>query len=540
MHVVLVVDDELVAPNVQAAVQTAVGDQVQLHFFCWDASEPAEKQLGRVSDALEAESDLRPTALLLDVMFPMGDGTSKPLGMQLARELSARSVPVVVMSDKPDEFRSTNDRLAFLPKTKLADLKAVLDQMLVSGNAIYRTKLPGSERISPINSVFDRCATIVNGLFPLDEVMNPHELKQLFDSRPHPTSLWGVAPKSPLHIGYDRFFLKQIDLIRCGCDHTILLADLHVQLNDPEINVADLSLRTAYYQEAMSAVFGLSKAKFVLGSSFQFNRDYISRLLSCLAEVRAIRAYKATPTTVTDPAHLVSWQSKGQAATPKYEEFPADIGDRSLANLAYPVLQALDVYHQKADIALGDFGQKQIYANIGRDAKLRKYLAFDDEQKPPVLLFLENGTDIQGKPLMQSRQRDRITFHETHETLERKVMSVVAAEYSVNGNPLLDICRYSVLPWIDGPLNIERQGRHSLEIHDFEQLAHFYRLGHIHPSDLKQSVIAPLWTRISEFGQHFAKDEKRHLVSWIDVRSQIENILVQSPKGGKPINEKQA
>lgn len=328
-----------------------------------------------------------------------------------------------------------------------------------------------------------------------------------------------------MHLGYDRFILKQLDLIRSGCLHTVLLADLEVGLTSPHLDEADLSLRSAYYQEAMSAVFGLSEAEFCPRSSFQFDRDYISHLMRTLSDVRVLRAYRATPGGATDSAHLVMWQSKGTAAVPKYQEFPADISDRDLASLVYPVMQALDAYHQRADIVLGDFGQKQIYANIGRDNKLRQLLAFDENQSVPVLLFLENSSDILGKPMVKSKQADRITFHETPETLRHKINRIVAPEFIVDCNPLIEICRYSVLPWIKEPLIICRKKSRPIEVSTLDELANDYRLGHIHPSDLKTSILEPLRLRIDTFQQHFAQADKRHLVSWIDVKSNIENCL---------------
>ena len=65
-----------------------------------------------------------------------------------------------------------------------------------------------------------------------EEIITDEELAELIEKKKRPISYCGIAPTGPPHIGYYRAIAKQIDLIKAGFKHKVLIADLHAYLDD--------------------------------------------------------------------------------------------------------------------------------------------------------------------------------------------------------------------------------------------------------------------------------------------------------------------
>ncbi|MFP3946696.1 MAG: tyrosine--tRNA ligase, partial [Archaeoglobaceae archaeon] len=107
------------------------------------------------------------------------------------------------------------------------------------------------------------------------EVVTEEELRKLLETRERPRAYVGYEPSGEIHLGHIMTVNKLIDLQRAGFDVVVLLADVHAYLN--EKGDFDDIKRIADYNKRAFIALGLSedKTEFVLGSSYQLEKDYV-------------------------------------------------------------------------------------------------------------------------------------------------------------------------------------------------------------------------------------------------------------------------
>ena len=181
----------------------------------------------------------------------------------------------------------------------------------------------------------------------LAEIIGENELVKKLESGKQLKVYWGTSPTGKPHIGYFLPLIKIAQLVKAGCEVTILFADLHAYLDAMKTTWELLDLRTRYYELLIKQILlrlqvDLSKIKFVKGSDFQLTKEY------------TIDVYKFMSKITVDAAQ------KGGAEVVKQSDNPA------LSGLAYPLLQVLDEVYLQADAELGGQDQRKIFM-LSRD-----------------------------------------------------------------------------------------------------------------------------------------------------------------------------
>ncbi|MGC8609374.1 MAG: tyrosine--tRNA ligase, partial [Thermoplasmata archaeon] len=72
-------------------------------------------------------------------------------------------------------------------------------------------------------------------------------------------------------------------------------------------------------------------------------------------------------------------------------------------------------------------------------------------------------------------------------TIEKKIKSAYCPIGTIEGNPVVDILRYVILPYYKEEITINRPSG-NLKIASFETFKEAYEKQEIHPSDLKNAV----------------------------------------------------
>lgn len=181
----------------------------------------------------------------------------------------------------------------------------------------------------------------------LAEIIGENELIEKLQSDKPLKVYWGTSPTGKPHIGYFLPLIKIAQLVKAGCEVTILFADLHAYLDAMKTTWELLDLRTQYYEIVVKQILlclqvDLSKIKFIKGSDFQLSKEY------------TIDVYKFMSKITIDAAQ------KGGAEVVKQSDNPA------LSGLAYPLLQVLDEVYLEADAELGGQDQRKIFM-LSRD-----------------------------------------------------------------------------------------------------------------------------------------------------------------------------
>lgn len=181
----------------------------------------------------------------------------------------------------------------------------------------------------------------------LAEIIGEVELIEKLKSGKQLKVYWGTSPTGKPHIGYFLPLIKIAQLVKAGCEITILFADLHAYLDAMKTSWDLLELRTEYYEKLIKQILielgvDLDKIKFVKGSNYQLSKEY------------TIDVYKFMSKITVDSAQ------KGGAEVVKQTANPA------LSGLAYPLLQVLDEVYLEADAELGGQDQRKIFM-LSRD-----------------------------------------------------------------------------------------------------------------------------------------------------------------------------
>ena len=303
------------------------------------------------------------------------------------------------------------------------------------------------------------------------EVVTEKEVRALAENPEGKRAYVGYEPSGVLHIGHMLTANKLIDLQEAGFDVVVLLADVHAYLNDK--GTFEEIRETAARMREQFLAYGLDeeRTEFVLGSEFQFDREYVLDLHALELNTSMARAERAM-------AEIKS-------------------GDTvKVSQAVYPLMQALDIVYLDVDLAVGGMEQRKVHM-LARDT-----LPSIDEESPTVLhtpLIADLGSGI-GK--MSSSEGVTISMEDGTEDIADKVNSAYCPptadpESDDDGNerenPVLQIFEYHVFPRFERVV-VERPEQYGgdLSYDDYESLEADLESGELHPADAKSALASYL------------------------------------------------
>ena len=319
------------------------------------------------------------------------------------------------------------------------------------------------------------------------EVVTNEEIHALAESPENSRAYVGYEPSGVLHVGHMLTANKLIELQSIGFDIIVLLADVHAYLNGKG-TFAEIRETASQMREQFIA-YGLDsdQTEFILGSSFQFDEEYILDLHALEAETSLARSNRAMAAIKGDETATV-------------------------AHAVYPLMQALDIVYLDVDLAIGGTEQRKVHM-LARDT-----LPSIDADAPACLhtpLIADLTTGI-GK--MSSSSGVSISIEDDTTTLTKKIESAYcpptatpdpSGEGESRYNPVLQLFEYHVFPRFDDVV-IERREKHGgdLSYETYDSLEVDLESGDLHPADAKEALAAYLDTLI-EPGRAKVRDERK-------------------------------
>ncbi len=292
------------------------------------------------------------------------------------------------------------------------------------------------------------------------EVLTPEELGRLLDSGRKPVVYHGFEPSGSgaVHIGYMIALNKLIDFQKAGLKVTILFADIHAWLNEKG-SMEDIRKTARSYERCFRAL-GLDtrKARPVLGSEFQFRREYTEDVLKLSLKSRLARARRAMDVI-----------GRG-------EENP------HVAQVLYPLMQAADIKHLNADIASGDMPQRKIHM-------LARELLPSLGHAPPVSIHHEDLAGLTGGKMSSSKPETMIRIDESPGSMRKKISGAFCPPKVMGEeNPVFSMARLIIFPKVKRFV-VERPRKYGgdAEFSSVKELESAYARG-LHPQDLKEAV----------------------------------------------------
>lgn len=292
-----------------------------------------------------------------------------------------------------------------------------------------------------------------------EEIVTEEELKKLLKSKKKPVAYCGYEPNGPMHLGHFVTITKLRDLEMAGFKIIILLADIHAMLNRKSEETIKKEIDS--WKKTIKAI-GI-KAEIVLGSSFQFSKDYqfdVMRSAQSMSINRGLRSM---------------------------QEVARDIENATISQLWYPLMQVIDIKHLGADVALGGLEQRKIHM-LGKDienATNHPFIAIHT----PLITSLKGP----GSKMSKSIPGSGISLTDSQEEIKKAISEAYCPEKIVKDNPILQINKLLIFPFLNS-LEIKRPSKFggNKEFKSYQDLETEYEQGKLHPLDLKNSTIQSL------------------------------------------------
>lgn len=318
----------------------------------------------------------------------------------------------------------------------------------------------------------------------LAEVIGVEELPGLL-SKESFKIFWGTAPTGKPHLAYFVPLMKIADFLEAGCEVTILLADIHAYLDNMKSTWELLGHRVKYYEFIIKEILTLvgvpiENLKFVQGTEFQLDKDYILDLLKASAMVSLRDAQKAGAEVV------------------KQVESPL------MSSLLYPILQALDEQYLDVDAQFGGVDQRKIFMFA------REYLPkLGYKKRVHLMNTIIPGLGKSGK-MSSSEPNSKIDLDDSDETIKDKINKAFIVDGQVENNGLLEILKYILFRQFtkeNRKFFVERKEKWggNVEYSTYEEFESDFAAQKLSSADLKPAIakelirlLAPLRDKINE------------------------------------------
>jgi len=303
------------------------------------------------------------------------------------------------------------------------------------------------------------------------EIVSEEDLISLLKKKKNPVVYCGYEPSGDMHLGHFVTITKLMDLQKAGFKIKILLADIHALLNRKG-DEAKIKKEVEAWKKTIKAI-GL-KAEVVLGSKFEFNKDYqfdVMRLAQHSTINRGLRSM---------------------------QEVARDSENATISQMWYPLMQIVDIKYLKVDVALGGLEQRKIHM-MGKDmANLlnHHFVAIHT----PLITSLKGPGSKMSKSIIGSG----ISVIDSKGEIEKNIMAAYCPERKTDDNPILQITKLIIFPRIK-EIEIKRPDKFggNLIVKDYHELERIYVQGKLHPVDLKKAVAEELERIISPIRKKF-------------------------------------
>ena len=323
----------------------------------------------------------------------------------------------------------------------------------------------------------------------LAEIIGIKELEEKVLSGKTLKVYWGTAPTGKPHLGYMIPMIKIAQLVKAGCEMTIMFADLHAYLDAMKTSWELLAFRTKYYEELIKQLLlvlkvDISKIKFIRGSEYQLSKEY------------TIDVYKLASKLSIDSAQ------KAGAEVVKQSDNPL------LSGLIYPILQVLDEVYLKTDAELGGVDQRKIFMMSHDHIHKIGY-------KPNIHLMnrmIPSLTSQLAEKMSSSDVNSKIELTENAKSIKKKINKAYLPE-GTSAIPLFEFIRHIIFPvnklLLRNSFIINRDEKWGgiLSFLDFDNLVNDYINKKFSAPDLKMGISDWIIELLDPIRKHFETEE---------------------------------
>ena len=299
-----------------------------------------------------------------------------------------------------------------------------------------------------------------------EEIVTHVELEQLLETKESPTAYVGYEPSGKIHMGHVLTVNKLIDLQNAGFKVTVLLADVHAYLN--EKGTMEEVREIADFNKECFIALGLEegKTKFVYGSDYQLEPDYMLSVLKLARDTTLNRAKRSM------------------------DEVSRSADNPRVSQMVYPLMQAVDIAMLGVDVAVGGIDQRKIHMLAREGLPGLGY-------KAPICIHTPILLGLDGKK-MSSSSNNFISMDDSGKAVKKKINKAFCPEGDIMDNPVLALFKYHIMPRFE-EITIHRPEKYGGDLHypGYEELEAGFASKELHPMDLKAGA-ADYMNRILE------------------------------------------
>ncbi len=290
----------------------------------------------------------------------------------------------------------------------------------------------------------------------------------------NPTGYIGFEPSGIPHLGTGVFWPRKInDLVSLGVEMEVLLADWHAMVNDKLLGDLELIRKSGtLFKDTMVAMGLNSKVRFTWAEDLASDGKYWKLLLKMAKNTSLPRVRRALP---------IMGRSEEDAGS-------------DFSKLIYPLMQVTDIAYREYDFALGGMDQRHAHMlsrDISSKMGLKKVVALHG----PLISSLKGGgrmDPVSGEmeKMSKSDPGSGIFISDSPEDIRKKIGGALCTPGEIEGNPVMDIARWIVVPGITGEIVIHRPEKKGgdLYLKNGDAMIEKFVAKEIHPLDLKQFV----------------------------------------------------
>ena len=316
-----------------------------------------------------------------------------------------------------------------------------------------------------------------------EEIITRDEMKSLLETKTRPRAYWGFEASGMMHIGMGLVCGRKIlDMIEAGFDYIVFLADWHSWINN-KLGGRMENIQTCgeYLKQCFTALgISPSKATYLWASELTAKQEYWERVVRVGKSVSVNRIWRALPI-----------MGRGMNAT-----------DLEAASAFYPCMQVADIFEMKLDVACAGMDQRKAHAlarDVGEKLGWHKPISLHTHLLPGLagMKRMETTSFDEDKQLnaqitskmSKSIAESGVIVHDEPDVIRKKLRSAYCPEKDVENNPVIEIVRHVIFPWT-GSVMIDRPSKYGgpLSFANSKEMEEEYRLGKIHPLDLKNTV----------------------------------------------------
>ena len=291
-----------------------------------------------------------------------------------------------------------------------------------------------------------------------DEILNEKEIPNMLKKKSL-KAYCGYEPSGPIHLGHLVTMMKLLDLQKAGIKPIVLLANWHAWLNKKgSWEFIEKEVKT--WQKGMKST-GLTKAKFVKGTSFQREKSYIDDVMVLALNTTINRGMRSMQTVARD------------------------IDNAKISQIIYPLMQVQDIKALELDFVVGGMDQRKIHALA------TEQLPKINNKKKPIFLHTGIITSLKGpgSKMSSSVPGSMITINDSKKEIETKIKKAYCPESIVEKNPVLEITKLILFPKFEKiKINRDKKFGGNKTYTTYKDLEKDYQDKKLHPVDLKNTV----------------------------------------------------